>query len=106
MRIGVLRETAPHEHRVSLVPLTVKRLTAAGHEILLESGAGDGASFPDPAYTGAGARVASNREEVLRESGVVLTVQRPWADDLAAMSPGSIARFCERSPCWKSFSKS
>ncbi|HEX7025149.1 MAG TPA: hypothetical protein VF187_10065, partial [Gemmatimonadales bacterium] len=89
MRMGVLRETAPHEYRVSLVPLTAKRLTAAGHQVLLEPGAGDGASFPDAAYAGAGARLAANREEVLRESDIVLTVQRPSVDDLAAMRPGA-----------------
>ena len=89
MRIGLLRDTAPREQRVSLVPQTVKRLVAAGHEVLIETGAGAGASFPDSTYAGAGGRIASGRAEVLSGSDVVLTLQRLAQDDLAQMPSGA-----------------
>ena len=50
MRVGVVRETAPGERRVALVPETAGKLSAAGFEIVVEPGAGAAASFPDQAY--------------------------------------------------------
>jgi NAD(P) transhydrogenase subunit alpha len=55
MRIGVPRETTDGERRVALVPETVGKLTATGFDLVVEQGAGTAASFPDDAYTGAGA---------------------------------------------------
>ncbi|HEY3462599.1 MAG TPA: Re/Si-specific NAD(P)(+) transhydrogenase subunit alpha [Gaiellaceae bacterium] len=55
MRVGIPRETTQGERRVALVPETVGKLAAAGFEIVFETGAGDAASFPDDAYTEAGA---------------------------------------------------
>lgn len=89
MRIGVLRETAPHEHRVSLVPPSAKRLVAAGHAVAVEAGAGLGASFPDQAYAAAGATIVASRAALLAECDVVLGVQRPPASDLAQLRAGS-----------------
>jgi H+-translocating NAD(P) transhydrogenase subunit alpha len=54
MRVGVVRETAPGERRVALVPETAGRLAAAGFDVVVEPGAGDAASFPDSAYAEAG----------------------------------------------------
>ena len=89
MRIGVLRETAPHEHRVSLVPASAKRLVGAGHAVAVEPGAGEGASFPDPEYLSAGATIAGSRAALLSECDVVLGVQRPPAADLAQLRSGA-----------------
>ena len=50
MKAGVLKETAPGEHRVALVPEMVARLRGAGLDVLVQSGAGDGAWFADSAY--------------------------------------------------------
>jgi NAD(P) transhydrogenase subunit alpha len=89
MRIAVLRETAPHEHRVSLVPPSAKRLVAAGHAVAVEAGAGEGAGYPDADYLSAGATVAGSRAALLLECDVALGVQRPPAADLAQLRPGS-----------------
>jgi NAD(P) transhydrogenase subunit alpha len=89
MRIGVLRESAPHEHRVSLVPASAKRLIAAGHAVAVEAGAGEGAGFSDADYLSAGATVAGSRATLLLECDVALGVQRPPADDLGRLRPGS-----------------
>ena len=91
MRIAVLREHAPHEHRVSLVPQTVARLIGGKHQVGVEAGAGDGASFPDAAYVAAGAAVAGDRTALLAESDVALSVQRLPVGDLEAMRRGAVA---------------
>jgi H+-translocating NAD(P) transhydrogenase subunit alpha len=55
MRIGVLKETAAGEHRVALVPDVVRKLHAAGHEVIVEAGAGESAGFHDQLFVAAGA---------------------------------------------------
>jgi proton-translocating NAD(P)+ transhydrogenase subunit alpha len=57
MRVGVPRESAPGERRVAIVPETAARLTASGHELAVERGAGEAAGFGDGAYAEAGARL-------------------------------------------------
>src|SRR5262245_59696979 len=57
MRIGVPKESAPGERRVALVPDVVRRLTGAGHEVVIESGAGDAAGIPDDEFASAGAQI-------------------------------------------------
>ena len=72
MRVGIVRETAPGERRVALVPETVGKLTAAGFEVVVESSAGAAASFPDAAYTDAGASIGTPWE-----TEIVVAVRRP-----------------------------
>src|SRR5258708_5546904 len=76
MKVAVVKESAPGEHRVALVPEMIARLRGAGLEVLVESGAGDGAWFADSAYADAGATVVS-REELLAGADLVVTVARP-----------------------------
>ncbi|TAM58593.1 MAG: Re/Si-specific NAD(P)(+) transhydrogenase subunit alpha [Chloroflexota bacterium] len=73
MKVGVARETAPGERRVALVPELVGKLKAAGLEVLVERGAGDGAAIPDAAYSGAGATVVDT-DTLYREAELVLRV--------------------------------
>lgn len=73
MKVGVARETAPGERRVALVPELVGKLKAAGLEVLVERGAGDGAAIPDAAYSGAGATVVDT-DTLYREADLVLRV--------------------------------
>jgi proton-translocating NAD(P)+ transhydrogenase subunit alpha len=76
MKVAVVKESAPGERRVALVPETVARLRQAGIEVLVESGAGDGAWFPDSLYEDAGARIVS-RADLYAVADVILTVTRP-----------------------------
>ncbi|HEY7431010.1 MAG TPA: NAD(P) transhydrogenase subunit alpha [Streptosporangiaceae bacterium] len=87
MKVGVLKETAPGEHRVALVPEMLGRLRGAGLDVLVESGAGDGAWFADSAYAQAGATIC-DRSELLSEAGLVLTVGRPDDAVLAGLTEG------------------
>ena len=68
MKVGVLKETAPGERRVALVPEMIGRLRGAGLDVLVQSGAGDGAWFADGAYAEAGAAIVS-RDELLADRG-------------------------------------
>jgi len=77
MRVGVARETAPGERRVALVPETAGKLAGAGFDIVVEPGAGDAASFPDDAYTAAGATLGSPWD-----ADAVVAVQGPGASKL------------------------
>jgi NAD(P) transhydrogenase subunit alpha len=81
MKVAVVKEVAPGERRVALVPETVPRLTAVGLEVLVEQGAGDAAWFPDRAYLDAGASIAT-AADLYPAADFILTVTRP---DEAAM---------------------
>ena len=76
MRVGIPRETTQGERRVALVPETVGKLAAQGFELVVEQAAGDAASFPDDAYTEAGATLGDPWEA----DGVV-KVRKPSAED-------------------------
>ena len=76
MKVAVVKEDAPGERRVALVPETVPRLTAAGLEVLVEEGAGDAAWFPDSAYEATGATIVKT-DELYATADVILTVTRP-----------------------------
>jgi len=85
--VGVVRESAPGERRVALTPEVAKKLKAKGADILIESGAGNTASFPDTAFkdvSTAGAR------DVLLRSDVLLKVQPPTIDEIGALKEGAV----------------
>jgi NAD(P) transhydrogenase subunit alpha len=87
MKIGVVKERAPNERRVALVPDALKPLIAAGAEILVERGAGDGAALPDPLYEAAGAKVV-DQGTLYKEADVIARVQKPDEDDAKALRQG------------------
>jgi H+-translocating NAD(P) transhydrogenase subunit alpha len=87
MKAGVVRETAPGEHRVALVPDAVAKLGAIGIDVLVERGAGEGAWLSDSVYAEAGATVVS-AAELYRDADVILTVTRPSADVVRMLRPG------------------
>jgi len=87
MKVGVLKETAPGDRRVALVPEMVGRLQGAGLDVLVQSGAGDGAWFADSAYAEAGAAIVS-RDELLAEADVVVGIGRPEERVTGALRAG------------------
>jgi NAD(P) transhydrogenase subunit alpha len=87
MKVGVVKETAPGERRVALVPEMIGRLTGAGLDVLVESGAGDGAWFADSAYAAAGASIVT-REELLSDADLVVTVGQPDGPLAAGLTAG------------------
>ncbi len=89
MKVGVARETAAGERRVALVPEALGKLTAAGVEILIESGAGAGAAIPDQAYVDAGAMVVAT-VELYVNADVILRVQRPTGPEVSMLRSGQM----------------
>lgn len=88
MKVVVAAETREHERRVALVPDLVGRLTSAGLEVAVESGAGAGAQHTDAAYEAAGATVVSG--DALTGADVVLSVNPLPPDRVAALRSGAI----------------
>ena len=92
MRIGVPNEIKCNEFRVGLVPGSVRELTAAGHEVIVETGAGDGIIADDAAYEKAGATIVPDAAEaVFAEAEMIVKVKEPQAEEWIAGS--SRARF-------------
>ncbi|HEY5520580.1 MAG TPA: Re/Si-specific NAD(P)(+) transhydrogenase subunit alpha [Candidatus Limnocylindrales bacterium] len=89
MKIGVVKERAPNERRVALVPDALKSLIAAGAEILVEQGAGDGAAIPDRLYSDAGARIVA-RDELYADADVIARVQKPDGPDVQSLREGQV----------------
>jgi len=87
MKVGVLKETTPGERRVALVPEMAGKLRAAGLDVLVQSGAGEGAWFADSAYAEAGASIVS-AEELLADADVVVAISRPADRVTGALRPG------------------
>ena len=86
MIVGVPKETFPGEQRVALVPAGIKPLARLDVEVLIESGAGVGAGFPDELYTQAGGRVTDDREALFREADVVVQVRAAAANSEAGQA--------------------
>jgi H+-translocating NAD(P) transhydrogenase subunit alpha len=90
MRIVVLRERAPREYRVALVPESAGRLVKTGAEVVVEQGAGEAAGFPDRQYLAAGAALAHSVTEALAGATVALKVQPPSSDEAALLPSGVV----------------
>jgi len=88
MRIAVLKERAAGENRVAAIPETVKKFSALGAVVAIESGAGDAASVSDDAYREAGAEVGS-AEATVKGADIVLAVQAPDPAALGGAAKGA-----------------
>jgi alanine dehydrogenase len=90
MRIGVPREIKVHEYRVGLVPAGVRELVAAGHEVLVETGAGAGIGVDDAQYRTAGASIAANAADVFTRSELIVKVKEPQLPECQMLRPGQV----------------
>lgn len=77
------------EPRVALSPETAKKFAALGCQVVVETGAGERSHFSDADYEAEGARIVGSAEEALRDADLVLKVQRPTAEQVAAMKQGA-----------------
>jgi alanine dehydrogenase len=88
MKIGVPKEIKVHEYRVGLVPASVAELVSAGHEVVVERGAGAGIGSPDADYEQAGARIAPDAAAVFAAAGLIVKVKEPQPAEIAMLRPG------------------
>ena len=87
MRVGVPREIKNHEYRVALTPPSAAELVAAGHEVIIQSGAGGGIDFEDADYQAVGARIVGTARQVFAGSDMIVKVKEPQPDEIAMLEP-------------------
>ena len=90
MKIGIPKELKDHEFRVALTPEGVDELIRNGHEVWVETHAGHGGYFPNDLYRAVGARIASSKEELFEEAGLILKVKEPLLSEVACLQPHHI----------------
>ena len=90
MRIGVPKEIKVHEYRVGLTPASVSELVAAGHEVVVEAGAGKGIDCPDKAFERAGAKILPDAAAVFSAADMIVKVKEPQAQEIALLEPRHI----------------
>ena len=90
MRIGVPREIKVHEYRVGLVPAGVRELTTAGHEVLIESGAGNGIGVDDEQFRAVGATIAARAAEVFESGEMIVKVKEPQPVECEMLRRGQV----------------
>ncbi len=88
MIIGVPKEVKDHEARVALVPSGVTALREAGHEVIVQSAAGDGSAMPDADYEAAGAVIAAGAADVWNKADLVIKVKEPQTSEYRFLRPG------------------
>jgi alanine dehydrogenase len=88
MIIGVPKEVKDHETRVGLVPSGVTALREAGHEVLVETHAGEGSSITDREYMQAGAAILESASDVWKRADLVVKVKEPQPSECAFFRPG------------------
>ncbi|MDQ1701785.1 MAG: alanine dehydrogenase [Frankiaceae bacterium] len=90
MRIGVPREVKDNEYRVALTPAGAHELTAHGHHVLVEAGAGEGSAITDTEFAAAGASVLPTADDVWQSADLVLKVKEPIAQEYPRLRPGQL----------------
>jgi alanine dehydrogenase len=90
MRIGVPKEIKVHEYRVGLTPASVAELVAHGHELFIETKAGNGIDCPDSAYEKAGASILPDAKSVFDAADMIVKVKEPQPQEIALLKPNQI----------------
>jgi len=93
MIIGAPKEVKDNEFRVGIVPGGVEELVSAGHEVLIEKGAGKGSGISDSDFRDAGAGILSRRKDLFRRAGMILKVKEPQPSEYGLLREGQIV-FC------------
>lgn len=81
MLIGVPKEIKTLEHRVGLVPSSVREFTSRGHEVIVETGAGNAINFTDEIYEKAGAKIVASASDVFEQAEMIIKVKEPQANE-------------------------
>ena len=90
MKIGVPKEIKTKEFRVGMTPAGAATLVSAGHEVLLEKGAGIGSGLPDERYVEAGAEIVGSADEVWQRGEMIVKVKEPIAPEFPRMRDGQL----------------
>ena len=85
--IGIPTEIKTDERRVSLTPMAVGEITSNGSQVVVQSGAGEGAGFSNNQYEKAGAKIVETAEDVFKESKIIVKVKEPQEDERKLLTP-------------------
>jgi len=88
LTVGVPTEVKPDEYRVALTPAGVRELADAGHEVLVQRGAGEGSAILDDAYAAQGARIVADADGVFGAAELIVKVKEPQPAEVARLRPG------------------
>ena len=90
MRIGCPKEIKAQEFRVGMTPATCREAIAHGHEVMVQTGAGVGAGFPDEMYQAVGVKIVPTAEEIFAEAGMVVKVKEPQEVERKQLREGQV----------------
>lgn len=90
MLIGVPKEIKKQEHRVGMIPSSVREMVAHGHQVMVETGAGAGIGFDDAAYVTAGAKIIATPAEIFAKADMIIKVKEPQPDECAMLRDGQV----------------
>jgi alanine dehydrogenase len=85
MKVGVPTEIKPDEYRVAITPSGVRELTDHGHDVVVQSGAGEGSTITDAEYEAQGARIVPDAEAVFGEAELILGVKEPQPQEISLL---------------------
>ncbi len=90
MIVGVPKEIKADEYRVAMLPVGAEELTSAGHEVLVEAGAGTGSGLSDAHYEAAGAKIVANAAEIWDRADLVVKVKEPQPSEWPRLRNGQV----------------
>ena len=90
MKVGVPSEIKVDEYRVAITPSGVRELTAHGHSVVIEKGAGEGSAITDAEYVEQGAEMLEGADAVFAQADMILKVKEPQAEEVARLRPGQV----------------
>ena len=90
VNVGIPTEIKNEEHRVAITPAGVRELTAGGHNVLIQTGAGAGSSISDDDFRAVGADIADDGEQVFTAADMILKVKEPQPGEIEMLHPGQI----------------
>jgi alanine dehydrogenase len=90
MKVGVPSEVKVDEYRVAITPSGVRELTAHGHSVVIEKGAGEGSAISDAEYVEQGAKMLKDADAVFAQAEMILKVKEPQPEEVARLRPGQV----------------
>ena len=90
MRVGIPTEIKNNEYRVAITPAGVSELVRRGHEVLIQTGAGDGSAISDIDFTAAGAQIVDTADEVWAQANLLLKVKEPIEAEYGLLRKGQV----------------
>ena len=90
MKVGVPSEIKVDEYRVAITPSGVRELTAHGHSVVIEKGAGEGSAITDAEYVEQGAKMLKDADAVFAEAEMILKVKEPQPEEVARLRAGQV----------------